>query len=468
MEREPNPSPGARGEKGHARIAFLIPPTGAYCREDRCQSRFRFELIPSRRAPLEECEAAGAIRAAGGAACIVDAPGEGLDETAALARVRAFRPDLVVLVVTFGTLSLDLAFAKRVRDEIRGAAIAVRGAPVFVYAESILEQAPEVDFCVRGEYEIVFGALVDRPFDRVAGVVARGPGGVRAIGGAPIAEDLDRLPRAAHELIEADHYRVRGLGARQATVRVQRGCPYPCSYCLVQTVSGARPRHRSPESVADEVAEVCEQGTRHFYLRADTFSVDRDWAIATSRAIARRAPRARWVTTTRVDCVDAEIVSAMAAGGCYGISFGIDVGSREIGRRVGKRPDLARARRAVEFCDDSGVLSLAYFMIGFLWETEATLAETEAFARAVRPDLLTVHFAHPYPGTRYHAEVRAEGIRLESLEAQSTPAFAPIALSTEALRRAANRMLFRHYRDPRVLGGLVRKGSRLLFDRVMA
>lgn len=453
---------------GFARIAFFIPPTGAYCREDRCQSRFRFELIPSLRAPMEECEAAGAIRAVGGEACIVDAPGEELDESAALARLRAFEPDLVVLVVTFATLAFDLALAKRVRESTAGAAIAVRGAPVFVYAEKILEQAPDVDFCVRGEYELVFGALVERSYDEVAGVVVRGTAGARMIGTAPLADELDLLPRPARDLLAEDRYRVRGLSVRQATVRVQRGCPYPCSYCLVETVSGSRPRHRSPESVADEIAEIGERGTRHFYLRADTFSVDRSWAIETAHAIARRAPWARWVTTTRVDCVDEAVVAAMAAGGCYGISFGIDVGSREIGRRVGKRPDLARARRAIELCDRHGILSLGYFMIGFLWETEATLAETAAFARAVRPDLLTVHFAHPYPGTRYHAEVRAAGIGLESLEAQATPAFATNALSTRTLRRAARRMLVRHYADPRVVAGLVRKGSRVVLDRVGA
>ena len=61
----------------HRRVLFLIAPTGAYCREDRCQSSFRFELIPSMRPPMEECEAAGAVRAAGAEPFVIDAPADG-------------------------------------------------------------------------------------------------------------------------------------------------------------------------------------------------------------------------------------------------------------------------------------------------------------------------------------------------------------------------------------------------------
>ncbi|MEZ4331615.1 MAG: B12-binding domain-containing radical SAM protein [Myxococcota bacterium] len=448
-----------------------MPPTGAWCREDRCQSRFRFELVPTQRAPLEECEAAGAIRAAGGSAVVVDAPAEGLDDAGALDRLRRFRPALVVVVVTFGSLELDLAFAKRVRDVLPGVAIAVRGAPVHVLPEAILARAPAVDFCVKGEYELVFGDLVGRAPRSVPGVIQRadgnGTGSIRTVEPIPWSTDLDALPRPDRTVIDPDRYRVRGLGARQATVRVQRGCPFPCSYCLVHTVSGSRARHRSPESVAEELAALCASGTRHFYLRAETFSLDREWALETSRAIARRAPRARWVTTTRVECVDETLLEAMARGGCYGISFGIDVGSRAIGARVGKRPDLERARRAMRDCDRVGILSLGYFMLGFLWETPETLAETARFARSVRPDLLTVHFAHPYPGTRYHGEVQAAGLHVRSPDAQAEPAFATPALSTAALRGAARGMLRRHYGDPRVIVALGRKGARLFADRLL-
>lgn len=448
----------------HRRVVFLLPPTGAWCREDRCQSYFRFELVPSQRAPLEECEAAGAVRAAGGEAFVVDAPAEGLAAGEALARVASLAPDLVVLIATFGSLADDLLFAKPLKERLPDAVIGIRGAPCYTQAEAILMQAGDIDFAVRGDYELVFDEVVRLGHRRAAGCVYREAAGFAA-NPAPKASDLDRLPRPDRSSLDPNAYRVRGLGAPQASVRVQRGCPFPCSYCLVHTVSGNRARHRSPESVADEMRELCEAGTRHFYLRAETFSLDRDWAIATSDAIARTCPEARWVTTTRVDCVDERVVVAMARSGCYGISFGIDVASNTIGERVDKRPDLARASAAMRSCDRHGILSLGYFMLGFLWESPQTVAETVRFARTARPDLLTIHFAHPYPGTRYYEDVREAGIRLDSLRAQAEPALGEAGVSPVALRRAARRLLLRHYGDPRVHASITRKAARLLWDR---
>lgn len=448
-------------ELAHRRVLLLVCPTGAYCREDRCQSYFSPDLIPSMRPPMEECEAAGALRHAGAEPFVVDAPALGLSAEETLELVARLAPDLVIIVVTFGTLDEDLAWADRLRRAHPRVPIGVRGAPCYVLAEDILARAPAVDFCVRGEYELVFDSIARHGFRRAVGTVYRD--GDRVVCPAPsgLAADLDALPRPDRSVIDASLYKVRGLGLAQATVRVQRGCPFPCTYCLVHTVSGDKARHRSPESVAAEMAEVQRTGIDFFYLRADTFSLDRRWAEQTCDAIAERCPGARWVTTTRVECVDDRVLAAMRRAGCYGISFGIDAASRLIGEKVKKKPDLERARAAMRGCDAHGIVSLGYAMIGFLWDTPETIDETEAFLRDARPDLLTIHFAHPYPGTQYYDDVRAGRIALGSRRAQAEPALAGGELSAERLTERARAITRRHYSRPAVLASLARKSIRL-------
>ena len=80
-----------------SRVLFALCPTGRYCREDRCQSYFDFELIPSMRAPLEECEGAAGVTKAGGFSNIIDAPAENLSDEQFFERV--FR--LAILEETF-------------------------------------------------------------------------------------------------------------------------------------------------------------------------------------------------------------------------------------------------------------------------------------------------------------------------------------------------------------------------------
>lgn len=445
---------------GYRRVLFLIPPTGKFCREDRCQSYFSFELIPSMRAPLEECEAAGAVRAAGATAFLIDASAEGLSAAATLARTAAIAPDLVVIVVTFGTLGDDLAWAERLRARLPRVAIAARGAPCYVLAEQILTRAPAVDFCVRGEYELIFADIVRRGHRDAIGTIYRDGERIVAPRPSPLAANLDTLPRPDRSILRADRYRVRGLGAAQATVRVQRGCPFPCTYCLVHTVSGNRARHRSPQSVANEMAELYRGGVQYFYLRAETFTLERAWVLDTCAAIAASCPGARWVTTTRVECVDDEIASAMRAAGCYGLSFGVDAASERTGAQVRKRPNLERAAAAMRLCDRHGIVSLGYFMLGFLWDDASTIAETEAFIRATRPDLLTIHFAHPYPGTVYWDQVAEQNLSVVSPRAQAEPALAVPGLAPDELQRHARRILRRHYTRPRVLASLAQKALR--------
>jgi anaerobic magnesium-protoporphyrin IX monomethyl ester cyclase len=448
------------------RILFAICPTGAYCREDRCQSFFSYELIPTMRAPLEECEAAGAIRAAGGRAIVIDAPAEGIAGDLFLTRVKEASPDLIIIVATFGTLEADLAWAARFKSAFPEIPVGMRGAPCYTHDRDILARTPELDFCLKGEYETIFDAITKNGYHGAPGVTYRSASSVIPATSIPRIMDLDSLPLPDRSAVNGKLYKVRGLGVSQATIRVQRGCPFPCSYCLVHTVSGNEARHRSPAHIASEMRSLMEAGTSCFYLRADTFTLDRRWVLELCEALVRECPGAQWVTTTRADRVDDELIRAMARAGCYGLSFGLDVASKTIAQKVHKYAKPEVAQQAFRACDRANIIGLAYLMIGFLWETEETLAETEQFIRFVRPDLLTVHFAHPYPGTQYYEDFLRAGASVISPRAQAEPALETTGVSAKDLERTARRWLREHYLRPSVLYSLSRKGTRIFFRRL--
>jgi radical SAM superfamily enzyme YgiQ (UPF0313 family) len=54
--------------------------------------------------------------------------------------------------------------------------------------------------------------------------------------------------------------------------------------------------------------------------------------------------------------------------------------------------------------------TFAYFMIGYLTETEATTRSTIRFARKIRPDLVMFTVATPYPGTPLYMRAQELGI----------------------------------------------------------
>lgn len=439
------------------KVAFIIPPTGLYCREDRCQSLFDPKLIPTVRAPLEECEAAGAVRSAGGAAMIIDAPVLKLSVPDVIAKVRCFDPDLAVVTLTFGSLEADLQFISELKTSLPNLKVGVRGAPCYVWTEKLLGENKTIDYCLSGDYELCLADLImGCPEPR--GVSQRIDS--KIIAGPPAyTKDLSTLPSPDRSSLDHGRYKVRLIRAPQATIRVQRGCPFPCTYCLVHTVSGPTARHRSPADIAAEAAELMSAGIRHFYFRAETFSVNRRWVLQLCDELIKRCPGIYWVTTTRVECVDEEVLSAMKAAGCYGISFGIDVGSELIASKVKKPLNFKVAENAMRLCDQVGIISLAYIMIGFVWDTPDTLAETKKFILSLSPDLITVHYAHPYPGTGYYDTVKntLDLSQINSHGAQAEPATSVGNLSSKELAGWGRSILRAHYWRPRTAWSVLRK-----------
>ncbi|MBK7862927.1 MAG: radical SAM protein [Archangiaceae bacterium] len=443
------------------RIALVLPPTGPYCREDRCQSYFSADLVPSMRPPLEEVEAAAGIRGAGGTPWVLDAPAMGLSAAAAIEQVLAFTPDAVVLTGTFGSLHDDVRFAEALRARLpQSVCIGLRGAPVYAFGAELLSAHPALDFLVHGEPELSFAALCAQGLAGAGVVRSHLPNPP-----APWATSLDALPRADRTVIDPTRYRVRGTFEPQATIHVQRGCPFRCTYCLVGTVSGRKARHRDPLDVADELAELTAQGTRFFYLRAETLTLDRQWARELGDAIAARAPKARWVSATRVETADHKTLQALARGGCYGLSFGVETGSVELGKRIEKVPHLGRATEAFRACDRAGIASLMYLVVGFWWETAQTLDETRRFIAAARPDLLTTFWAHPYPGTAYHRQLTELGVVAHSAQAQAEPALEPPGICIDEIRRRVKRLTAAHYARPAVWASVARKLGPVLLPR---
>ncbi len=453
-------------QRKHDRILFVICPTGHYCREDRCQSFFDPALVPTMRPPLEECEAGGAITSSGSRFSVIDAPALNLSEQSLLDRITEFNPDLMVLSVTFGSLADDLRWLTRIKRRHPKVPIGLRGAPCYVSPRELLRDNPEVDFCVHGDYELVFRQIIEFGLDKAMGVTYRGAASEIYTSSSPRVDDLDLFPLPDRSGIRPELYRVRGLGKTQATIRVQRGCPFPCTYCLVHAVSGKRARHRSPQSVVQEMKALINEGTRYFYLRAETFTLDKAWTLSLLRQISAECPEARWVTTTRVECVDDEILAAMKKAGCYGISFGLDVASEAIAAQVRKPVRKNEAIEAMRLCSKHGIISLIYVMIGFVWETVDSLAEVSALINDVRPDLVTIHFAHPYPGTVYHRQVKGDRptLTLVSTRAQAEPAIELKGLDSARLRLFAKQELRRHYRRPAVLLSLASKIARHVFS----
>ena len=75
----------------------------------------------------------------------------------------------------------------------------------------------------------------------------------------PFNEDLDSLPFPARHLVDNSIYRRPDNGKTQAVIKVSRGCPFHCFFCLATPISGAKVRTRSAENIISEIRECVEK-----------------------------------------------------------------------------------------------------------------------------------------------------------------------------------------------------------------
>lgn len=153
-------------------------------------------------------------------------------------------------------------------------------------------QHPAVDFVLRGDGEIGLPLLAKAlrrvlPLDGTPGLVQRREDGTFSIRPPAVADDLDRLPQPALDLIRWSYYQRAGLAS--IALSAGRGCPLKCSYCSVNTNTYHGFRLRGVERIVAELASVDERHRIGFVdFEDEHLCADRHWFSSLLTAIRNR------------------------------------------------------------------------------------------------------------------------------------------------------------------------------------
>ena len=121
-----------------------------------------------------------------------------------------------------------------------------------------------------------------------------------------------------------------------------------------------------------------------------------------------------WVAYVRGDWFNDEIALAMRKAGCHQVLMGIETGSAEIARRIGKPIDRERYKQAVTIAHRHGIEVRGSFIIGNMGETWETMEETLRFAIELDIALFQLSISTPYPGTALYKEAHEKGWLLDA------------------------------------------------------
>jgi radical SAM superfamily enzyme YgiQ (UPF0313 family) len=224
----------------------------------------------------------------------------------------------------------------------------------------------------------------------------------------PLIQNLDELPFPARDLLPMHEYLSAQVGrvgwelpSPSTSMITSRGCPFNCTFCSSHLTFGKKIRFRSAENVVDEIEVLVNKyKLKGISFVDDTFALNLKRIKGICTEIREREINVEWMCMGRVDTVSKEMLKEMKRAGCVSIGYGIESGSQHVlDEYIKKGITLEQAERAIRITKESGITSVAYFMIGIPGETLNDIEKTIEFAKKINPDAVNFSITIPMPGT---------------------------------------------------------------------
>ena len=383
------------------RVLLIYPPSPVINREDRCQQPTKELLVIPPLPPTDLMYLASIAESCGFEAIIRDYSQGGNFE----ADLKEFQPNYLVANIATPTFKSDMMAVKLAKEIVPSICTIVKGAPFLTYNTNTIYENPFIDYVIIGEAELTLKDILDGvPNCDILGICYRENFQPVKNDKRPFIEDLDILPFPARHLVDNSIYRRPDNGKVQAVIKVARGCPFHCFFCLATPVSGAKVRTRSPENIVAELKECVEKyNIKNFLFWSDIFNFNREWTLELCQKIIESGLKITWSSNTRADTMDDEMAKMMYKSGCRLVSIGVESGSQKMLDNIGKKITLDDIRNTVKILKKNKIKIYNYFVIGLPWETEETVEETINFAIELDSNFISFYTATPLPGTKYFA-----------------------------------------------------------------
>lgn len=412
-----------------------------------------------------------ALERTGSRPLVIDAQAEGLTSDDLRRRLEIYQPELVGVTTTTPGMP-GAVEACRIAKEV--GAIVILGGPhteVFVDENFVHEV---IDYVGVGEGATIMPELVK--------VLNNGgdPSRIRGLNSrdfktspAPML-NLEDMGWPSRRSVPTSRYHSIMAKSPFATMISSRGCPFQCSFCFKQAVD-KKSMYRSARDVVGEMEHlVHDYGVREIMFYDDVFTMKKKRVFEICELIRKKRLNVRWEAPTRVDLVDQNMLEVMAKAGCVRLRFGIESGSVDILAKMKKKTDIDEIRSAVLAAKRAGIETFAYFIVGWLEETDKQYIDTIEMAKTLSLDYASFYTATPLPGTQlFRDAVAANKVDAEYwhryVRGEEVGAIGPLSDNAEGRSRLAYKafylrprkipLLIRHLSNPKtfnnVASGLV-------------
>ena len=355
---------------------------------------------------------------------LVDAPVLNWNTNDVVTDLIKFKPDLVVIDSSFPSLNNDINVAKSIKQNYNDLVTVLVGPPSSQFPENILEKEG-IDIVARWEYDftvmdIAKALEVNRNLKEIKGISYKENGEIihnpeRRL---TSSEDLDKIPfvsKVYKKYLNIKDYFLGQSLYPEVQIFTGRGCPNQCTFCSwPQTLMGRKYRVRSVPNVLDELEWVQNNlsEVNEVFFEDDTFTISKRRLAEFTNGYRERGLDIAWACNARPDTLDLKKMEAMKEANCRLLIAGFESGNNDILKNIKKGFTVEQIRLFSREAKKAKLLVHGDFIIGLPGETRQTIDITRRLIKDIKPDVLQVSVATPFPGTEFYDYCRENGYLL--------------------------------------------------------
>ncbi|MBU1659467.1 B12-binding domain-containing radical SAM protein [bacterium] len=336
-------------------------------------------------------------------------------------RLKEINPDYIGISILSSEYQDTLDTAIELAKEVNSAMITIAGGVHITTKHAFAFRNQDLDYGVNGEGEFVLKELLlylqgKGEFPK-KGLIYRDANAQVHVQEIVWVEDLNTLPWPDYSYINFEEYLQRGerIGPNRPpeypsySVNTTRGCPFGCSFCQVEMISGKKVRYKDPKNVVEEILFLKERyGIKSIVFGDDNMLMADGGRYAASlfQEMIDKEVNLRWVGTAfALFLLTDKHLRLMKESGCIGLNVAIESGTQRVLKQIVKKPikDLKEVPNIIRKVKEYGMHCIANFIIGFPGETWEEIRETIYFAEHCGADYVKFFVAVPLYGTELYS-----------------------------------------------------------------
>ncbi len=213
--------------------------------------------------------------------------------------------------------------------------------------------------------------------------------------------DLSDFPEMDFSLVNPPLYFQKTFGCeRMLHLCSSKGCPNHCIFCYNKDFNLCKYRKRPLAQVMNEIRYLVENHNMDgIYFTDELWAASREELHEYCNAFRESGLKFSWGCQTTIGRFTKEDYQLMYDCGCRWIFFGIESGSKQLLKKMAKNIEFDKIEQSVADCYDSGIVTIAAFIVGLPDETEDDLKLTTDLANRLRTSFYSVNFFYPVPNS---------------------------------------------------------------------